>query len=277
MIGRRPGSLLALTAMYVSIAGMDASAQTSPAPRATAATGTFAASISCSLSARVSELDEAHTRYAVSFRAFETGPVSGTVALWAKDRRYDVPFRNVVALDSRDRISPETSITVHFAAPTALDGAVVTAIADGSGQRPCDPWYSPWVVSPRPGPDGRSAEVRTIDERFLVHARNAAAIDAPAAIPDPLSCPTPYRAGRTVRAIDATPQGPGSGVSVVMVLLDASDKIVNARIERSAGLVWLDAAALKAVRASEFQGQIFRCRHVTGAYLFSVEFLPDAR
>jgi hypothetical protein len=261
--------------MCLSVAGANASAQTAPLPavtRAPAASGTPAW---CPLSVRVRDVDDTHTRYAVSFRAFTSGTASGIVALWAGDRRYDVPFHNVVALDSRDRISPETSITVRFAAPVSLDGAVVTAVGEGASLLPCDPWYAPWIPGARSGPDLRTPEQRGTEDRFLARARAAAAIDAPAAVADPRPCTTPDRPARTVFATRPdTPQFAGGGLSVVMVVLDPADKIVSARVERSSGDGRLDAAALGAARGSEFQGQIFRCRHIMGGYSFSVEFGP---
>jgi TonB family protein len=181
----------------------------------------------------------------------------------------------VVALDSRDRITPETPIVVRFAAPTALDGAVVTAIDEDGTLHPCDPWFAPWVPGAPSGPDYRTPEERTTEERFLSRARAAVAIDAPSAVADPVPCTAPSRRGRTVYAMSPNSPSPVlSGRAVVMVLLDPSDKISGVRIQRSSGNRSLDNVALSAARSSEFQGQIFRCRHVMGAYLFDVEFNP---
>jgi TonB family protein len=65
-----------------------------------------------------------------------------------------------------------------------------------------------------------------------------------------------------------------SGMSVILVLLDPANKVVNVRVERSSGNRSLDYVALAAARRSEFQGQTFRCRPIKGSYLFSVEFNP---
>lgn len=263
-------STMLLVAMCMSLAAAGGAAQSTPVP-----TPSPAAITDCPLSTSVREVDDTHTRYAVSFRALETGRASGTVALWARGRRYDVPFRNVVALDSRDRISPETAFVVRFPGPTALEGAVVTAIDEDGTLRPCDPWFAPWVPGPRSGPDGRTSDERTADDRFLTRARAAVAIDAPLPVNDPTTCTTPNRPGRTVYAVEPDRPSPVlSGYVVVMVLLDPADKIADARIQRSSGNLALDNVALRAARGSEFQGQIFRCRHVMGGYLFSVEFGP---
>jgi hypothetical protein len=260
---------VALACACTCASTVSVSAQTAPASPVAVPTPAW-----CPLSTRVRDLDDTHTRYAVSFRSLETGRASGTVALWAADRRYDVPFHNVVALDSRDRISPETSLTVRFSAPTVLDGAVVTALDDGSGSRPCEPWFAPWVPNAPQLPGGQTRQERTDEDRFVMRARAATPTDAPAPVPDPLTCTTPNRPGRTVRAAEPgrPPSAPMSGLAVVMVLIDQSDKVIGARIQRSAGDVGLNNVALSAAQRSEYQGQIFRCHRVVGAYLFTVEF-----
>lgn len=258
-----------IAAVCVSLAATNASAQTATVPIAPGAL-TF-----CPLSTRVREVDDTHTRYAVSFRAFETGRAAGIVALWAGDRRYDVPFRDAVALDSRDQTSPETAFVVRFAAPTALDGAVVTAIDEGGTLQPCGPWYAPWVSIARSSADRRTPSDRSTEEQFLSRARAAVAVDAPPAVTDPTPCATPNRPAQTTYAAEPVqPQFSEGGTSSVLVLLDPSDKIASARIEKSSGDRRLDNTALNAARRSEFQGQIFRCRHVMGAYLFTVQFSP---
>lgn len=267
--------VVAMTVLTIATAGAIASAQTAPLPTATMVPAGPGTAAWCPLSPRVRDVDDTHTRYALSFRAPESSSASGIVSLWAGERRYDVPFHNVVALDSRDRISPETGIVVRFAAPTVLTGAVVTAIDEGASRLQCDPWYAPWVPSAVSDADRRNPESRVADERFIARARTATPIDAPAAVVDPRPCTTPDRSARTVFAArpDA-PQSAGGGLSVIKVLLDESDHIVNARVERPSGDRRLDAAALGAARGSQFEGQIFRCHHVMGAYLFTVEFGP---
>lgn len=247
-----------------------ASAQTVPA--ATVLPGVTAP---CALSTRVRQLDDTHTLYAVSLRSWETGRGSGIVALWAGDRRYDVAFRNLVTLDTRDVTTPDTAVVVRFPVPTALDGAVVTSLEEGVTTRSCEPWFSPWVSTARMDPARLTREQRRLEEQVLAGARAAAIVDAPAAIGDPRPCTTPDRTARTTYAVEPEmPRASGGGLAVVLVLLDTSDHLISARIQRSAGDPRLDAAALGAARGSEFQGQTFRCRRVIGGYLFSVQFNP---
>jgi hypothetical protein len=258
----------AVAATCIAVASASASAQTPPAPPAAVPTPAW-----CPLMTHLRELDDTHTRYAVSFGAFETGRASGVVALWAGDRRYDVSFRNAVAVDSRDRTSLPTPVVVRFAAPTVVDGAVVTSIEEGGALRPCEPWFSPWVARPRRGPDLTTPDDRRAQERFLASARATDAVDAPPAVSDPKSCTAPDRPPRTVYAAQPTaPRFGATGLAVVLVVLDAADKIVATRIQRSTGDPRVDAAALSAARASEFQGEVFRCRHIVGSYLFTVQF-----
>ncbi len=259
--------------MTVSIANV--SAQTAPAASASPGPAATATPAWCPLSTRVSELDATHTRFAVSFTSFDTGRASGIVALWAGDRRYDVPFHNVVAPDTRDRTTASTAIVVRFPAPTTLDGAVVTSIEDDGALRPCDPWYAPWVANMPIGPDLRTPADRRAKEQFLTAARAAVAVDAPGAIADAKPCTTPDQPGRTVFAPEPVkPAFTGTGLAVVLVLIDPSDRIVNVRLERSSGDARLDATALTTARDSEFRGQLFRCRHVMGSYIFTVQFNP---
>lgn len=270
--------LVSLLAIHVMLlASVDASAQTAPPPSATPAPIAPTPAGWCPLSIDVRELDYTRTRFAVSLTSLDIGRASGTVALWAGDRRYDVPFHNVVAVDSRVPWKPQVAVVVRFPEPIALDGAVVTAIDDGGGMRPCDPWYSPWIAPARLGISVQAAdesqEGARIAALFLAAARTMAPVEAPTPVADPLRCTTPYRAARTVHEFEPeTPGAAGAGTAVVHVLLDPSDKISSVRISHSSGRRALDEIALRAARLSEFQGQIFRCRHVMGSYLFSIEF-----
>ena len=169
--------------------------------------------------------------------------------------------------------TPDTTVVVRFPAPTALDGAVVTSLEEGGSRRPCDPWFSPWV--PVKGPFGAPPTPEEARRQGLGFAgtRVAVTVDAPAALSDPKPCTTPDRPASTVRAVE--PQTPAAGLSgfvTVQVLLDTSNNVISTRIQKSAGSVPLDLAALSAARRSEFQGQTFRCRRVIGSYLFGVEF-----
>jgi TonB family protein len=270
--------LVLLGAILMSLlAGVDAPAQTTPPPSATLAPIAPTPAGWCPLSTIVRDLDDTHTRFAVSLESFNTGRASGTVALWAGDRRYDVPFHNVVAVDSRVPEKEQAAVVVRFPTPITLDGAVVTAIDDGGGMRPCDPWYSPWIAPAQLGISVQAADESEdkarIEAMFLAAARTIAPVEAPTPVADPSRCTTPYRAARTVHDFEPeSPQFAGKGTAFVQVLLDPSDKISGVRIERSSGRRALDETALRAARLSEFQGQIFRCRHVMGSYLFSIEF-----
>ena len=63
-----------------------------------------------------------------------------------------------------------------------------------------------------------------------------------------------------------------SGVAYVAVTLDASSRVVDARIAQSSGYRPLDDAAVNAARGSEFETAVFDCRKIGGRYLFGVSF-----
>lgn len=265
-------NVISATALACAIITRAASAQTAPPPTATALPGL---TTSCALSTRVRQLDDTHTLYAITLRSLEAGRSSGNVALWADDRRFDVAFHDLVTLDTRDRATPDTAVVVRFPAPTALDGAVVTSLDEDGTRRSCEPWFSPWVSTARMDPARLTPEQRRLEDQVLAGARAATVVDAPAAVTDPKPCATPDQTARTTYAVEPQmPRASGGGLAVVLVLLDTSDRVIGARIQRSAGDPRLDAAALGAARGSEFQGQTFRCRRVIGAYLFSVQFNP---
>jgi hypothetical protein len=224
----------------------------------------------CPLAAHVVDVDGTRTRYAVVLTSLETGRASGIVSLYAGNTRYDVPFHNAVALDTRDLKTPATPIVVRFAASTVLDGAAVTSIED-NGTNPCDPVFSPWssilLLSPQTPEDRRRHEL------LVARARAEIGIEAPTPVADRISCAVPYRLPRTTFAFEpTTPYRDARGIAHVLVLLGPDNRVLGTRIEQSAGNEMMDNVALYAVAHSRFEGAIFRCRPVFGTYIFSVEF-----
>lgn len=225
----------------------------------------------CPLSAGVLDLDGAHTRYAVSVGALQTGLASGIVSLFAANRRYDIPFRNMVVVDSRDKTTtPSPPVVVRFPEATVLDGAAVTAIGD-SGQERCDPVFNPWIpIAFVYRPDSEAGRAQQLTR---ARAQDVVPLDAPVPVADPVACPSPNVPSRTVSAFEPRNPAPGVKATVqVVVLLDTDDKLFGTRVQLSSGNRDLDRAAVDAAARSRFQGAIFRCRHVIGAYIFSVMF-----
>lgn len=266
-------AFISAAALASVVVANGASAQPAPAPSTTIRAAVVAMQTSCPLTTRVNVLNDAHTQYTVSLRSQESGRASGILSLWAGDRRYDIGFQDLVTLDVRDLTTPDATVVVRFPAPTALDGAVVTSLEEGGSRRSCDPWFSPWV--PLAGPYAPPPTPEQVRRQGLGFAgtRVAVTVDAPAALSDPKPCTTPDRPASTVRAFEPETPGVGpSGFAMVQVLLDTSNNVISARIQKSTGSMSLDLAALSAARRSEFQGQTFRCRRVIGSYLFGVEF-----
>jgi TonB family protein len=99
----------------------------------------------------------------------------------------------------------------------------------------------------------------------------------PAATSTPLACGRPDVVAATLRALEpelpALAQQQGvSGTVDVVVTLDASSRIVAARIAHSPSVL-LDAAALAAARGSVFRTETRGCIPIPAEYLFRVDFV----
>ncbi len=98
----------------------------------------------------------------------------------------------------------------------------------------------------------------------------------PTATPRP-SCAVPNVEPTTLNAADADypdiarEQG-AVGSTAVKVTLDATGRVVDASINKSAGNAALDQSALKAARASTYQPEVVNCVKTAGSYLFRVDF-----
>jgi TonB family protein len=95
--------------------------------------------------------------------------------------------------------------------------------------------------------------------------------------PAPLACGRPDVVAATLRALEpelpALAQQQGvSGTVDVVVTLDASSRIVSARIAHSPSVL-LDAAALAAARGSVFRTETRGCVPIPAEYLFRVDFV----
>jgi hypothetical protein len=241
-----------------------------PSPRPSSPAPSSADAPFCPVATSVVDADGTKTRYAVVFRAIETGRASGVVSLYAGNRRYDVPFHDVVALDTRDLTTPATPVVVRFATPTVIDGAAVTSI-DDNGLKPCAPLFSPW--SSAIPMNAQSAADRRRYELLRARARTDTGLEVPSPADDPVSCAVPYRRPRTTYAFEPTsPFRDAHGTSTILVMVGTDDRVLGGRVERSSGNTALDRVALDAAGRSRFVGSIFRCKPVIGIYLFTVDF-----
>lgn len=238
-------------------------AKPSPPPASPAASSTDAQF--CPLNPTVTDVDGTKTRYAVVLHTLDTGLASGIVSLYAGSHRYDVRFDKLVVPGVADQKTPAPLIVVRFPAAVTVDGAAVTAI-DDNGLAPCNPVYTPWVA-------GKADAAGPDTERLRARARAQAPVDASAAVDDPISCAEPYRPARTTFPFRPDNPYPGAqGTAKILVLLGPDNRILATRVVKSAGNQMMDRAAADAAGRSHFEGVVFRCHHVFGNYLFSVDF-----
>ena len=238
-------------------------------------------------------LDDAGSRYAVALFSHErTHSVSGVLALYHGDDRYDVRFANAIAADPRDDSATPTPLVVGIDPAAPVEAAVVTSL----GGTPCAPMSEP-VRTGSPYVTGRigSTQVGTRPhQRFGAPPSNpgdafwqrfrAATASAPALTPDAVvhethvACATPNRAATTlfvasnhgVLDFDALARGAG-GQAYVLVTLDDADKVTSARIERPSGSSDVDRASLAIVADSQFRSPLFYCRAYGGSWLFATD------
>lgn len=69
--------------------------------------------------------------------------------------------------------------------------------------------------------------------------------------------------------------GLGPVEAQVLVTIDQYGNLISASIYKSSGNRDIDAAAIKAVRASKYSPKLVDCHPTLGHYLFRAEFLPD--
>jgi TonB family protein len=201
------------------------------------------------------------------FTSGAPGPLSGTVALYAGDRRYDVPFRNAYAISDRDEGHADVvPVIVRFPAAIHVDAVIVTAV-DAPAPPSCVPSATPYI---EPKYDAVDAESERAERG---RADSLIPIDAPAPITLPRSCRVRNVPGRVVSAAEPRTRSAGSGgVAYVAVSLDASDHVTGARIQTSSGDAEQDAVALDAARRSTYENAIFDCVKRPGTYVIGIGF-----
>jgi hypothetical protein len=202
------------------------------------------------------------------FTSGPSGPVSGTAALYAGDRRYDVAFHNAwartMAEDGRVDVQP---VVVRFPGPIEIDGVVITAV-DAPPRPACREHGTPFIPW-KFRYDPNSGE----GQAFLARINALPALDAPPPVILPHTCPVRNAHARTVAA--ATPRGSGAangGEAYVLVSVDASDHVAGVRISRSSGDAKQDAIALETARLSTYETEIFNCAKRANDYIFTVSF-----
>ena len=240
---------------------LGAGAQSAPSPAPSAAPA-------CEFRMNVFNVDE--NRVALRFfTSGASGPISGTAALYAGDRRYDIAFHNAYAKTTVGEIGRVgvQPVVVRFPAPTEIDGAVITDVV--APPRPACRDYSTPFIAWKFRYDPKSAE----GQAELANVNALPALDAPSPVMLPHTCPVRTAHARTVAA--ATPRGGGEnngGAAAVLVSIDASDRVAGVRIARSSGDPKQDAIALETARLSTYETEIFNCVKHPNDYIFTVSF-----
>ncbi|HTW86333.1 MAG TPA: hypothetical protein VMD91_19840 [Candidatus Sulfotelmatobacter sp.] len=247
---------------------------------------------------RVDALDDAGTRYAFGLLTYGgSGSASGTLAVYAADKRYSVPFTDAFVDDPTESTSRPRPLVVRFARPVTVSGAVVASL--GAPAAPCPTPYLPWTANGRVAQfvghqrlfyDAESdrhqeSDAAVIDERqlwngFDAAAANVAPVDAGDGVPA-ARCTQDDR-GASVTHVERAlipaivPAGPFAYRSAVLVTLDATGAVVAAATVVSAREdVPLDAAALTVAEHSSYRPARFRCAPAAGSYVFVLSYYRD--
>jgi TonB family protein len=263
----------ACTALAFALLAGAARAQSTPAPTASpqpAASGCLAR-----LSAVVPVDADASGRaetYALmlSSLGLDAGRASGTVALFAGNERYEVPFSRVVATGARDlSLDGATPIFVRFPRRLAVDGGYVASLADPEPGK-CIPAY-PWT------PKNAAAKlsqpnVTKLRGRLLT----ATVVTAPPPVGETIPvCAHPYAAASVkTAAAPALPEAAQDmeGSVETLVSLDGAGAVVDVEVWHSSGHDQLDRAAARAALVSKYAPEIFRCAGVPSSYVFAASF-----
>jgi len=210
------------------------------------------------------------TSYALTFDSLDgkDGAVSGTVALYSGNQRYELTFPATVAGDARsaDKRAP---LVVRFPAPVKIDSAVLTSISGPEGG-PCLP-----VVAHQVEPSRWWA---LSQDALFARAARTAPVDAPSPEVLPASeCRVPSRTAHLKVSVPTprlatTDLETGSALVEVEVVVDDTGNAMNATVMHSSLNSAMDDAALYAAARSTYEPETFRCQNVGGYYKFIAEF-----
>lgn len=206
-----------------------------------------------------------------------SGRASGVLSVFSGTERYDVRFVDAAVpsafgTETFGTDHSATPIVVQFPGPVSLDAAVVSALGTSPAE-PCKPYYSPYS---RRGSLGWShiEAGSAFAERALAAAPVKPFATAPFA---PAVCDQRITAPVTVQAFepdipDEAAAKKWKGDTTVLVTVDATGRVVDARTQTSSGHPTLDAVAEDAARRTVFKAGTFDCAPVVGSYLFVVSF-----
>jgi len=223
----------------------------------------------CPVAVNVHPLDA--RRAGLTFTTPSTpGPVAGTIALFGRGVRYEVPF-HAFSLRDDQRFTPQTIIdpatvmVVRFPSPVAVDAAVVRTL-DG---RACRPAYQPWLASVE-----RTPTPPAIEEAF----RRAPVVDVPRAsnAPPAPACANANAAPKLLKPVELdvpSSEVPiGAGRAILLVTIDQNGAVVRSRVLQSSGSDAADAIAVRDTAAAKFAPGLFACEPDVSTYTFAFTF-----
>ena len=200
--------------------------------------------------------------------------VSGTLALFSADARYDIPFAAALALGTTDKRPPGT-IVVRLPSSVRLERGYVATLRNPDVAR-----CLPLTREVRPSPVG--PRMPTWFVSLLERSQDVHMIDSPAPRKEALArCDQQDRAASAKRLAEPAappqvdtvqPSGDGSLDVPVVVVLSDDGSVLSARPARPSRWPALDAAAVEAARQSAYQPQIVRCRPEGGEYLVVITY-----
>jgi len=216
----------------------------------------------------------ASTTFLVTFETPGLAPahMSGTVALYSGDRRYDVHFGDIVAAGSvASALSDATPVVVHFPAPMSIDAAYLAQLGGPSGG-PCALAYV-WTKPATKAQGAFGSILSAFEADIRKRAASLAPIEASAvAVEAKPSCASP-----TVRplVLKAAPRDvgafqTGTGFYIIETSLSQNGAVVDSWLWGSAARPDLSVAGplLKEARESSYAPATFRC-HPVSSVVFS--------
>jgi hypothetical protein len=213
--------------------------------------------------------------YLVTFETpgLSPGRMSGTVALFSGNHRYDIPFHGIVAAGSvASTLNEATPVVVRFSSALTIDAAYVSALGGADGG-PCSVAYV-WQRPAHAMLGARAAVMNGFADDLRRRVASFNVIDAPAPATEPKSdCTHPNSAPTLKSEPPRPPADPkATGFYVIEVSLSESGSVVDSWLwgSASAPVLAIADAELQHAKTATYSPATFRCRAIP-----SVVFVED--
>jgi TonB family protein len=249
-------TLVALAALFIKVP--IASAQLPPA---------VSNQRNCSIGVRLDALPEHPDELLITLRGQRAERASGTVTLYANERKYSIAFTDAIVAGLRDPTTLPTPVVVRLPAPATIESAYLGTLYG----EPC-PIFNPTTTSKSASgsPFGDAVWRRFVGSASAVEAISS----GPSVAAEPLLCAKPSIPASVRRAVG--PLAPiGSryhGPVQIQIEIDAAGALVGASVYASSHDRLVDDAALQSALASSYNPQVYRCQTVPGSFRFIVIF-----